>query len=199
MSKVPRRRRPVAERFWEKVAIKGPDDCWLWQAGRGGYHRHYGSFFLDDAHRHAYAHRISWELTYGPIPDGLFVCHNCPDGDNPLCVNPAHLFLGTHEDNMRDAVEKGQTRRGIDSAPFRHFRNQLQPATPPSYRSEKTRGDRNRNAKLTEAQVVEIKRHVLAGDVSYTDLAKRYGVSREAISAIVNGKCWAWLSVEDAA
>ena|ERR1035437_3333296 len=88
-------------RFWAKVK-KTLDGCWLWQASiiAGGY----GQF--DDG----YAHRFSWELHFGPIPDGLFVLHDC---DIRNCVRPDHLWLGTQLDNMRDMRKKG---RGVDNS-----------------------------------------------------------------------------------
>lgn len=85
-----------AERFWPSVQ-KRSEGCWLWTAGRIG--NGYGIF------RRKLVHRVSWTLTNGPIPEGMFVCHHC---DTPLCVNPAHLFLGTHQDNMRDMRQKGR-------------------------------------------------------------------------------------------
>lgn len=93
----------VAARFWPKVKRAGPDECWLWTASRstGGY----GRFHYGPGTQWHNAQRISWILERGPIPDGLFVLHMC---DTRLCVNPAHLFLGTHRDNVFDAVRKGR-------------------------------------------------------------------------------------------
>ena len=81
--------------FWAKVQKTGA--CWLWIAGKdyGGY----GSF------QHKRAHRLSYEMHVGPIPKGMFVCHSC---DVPACINPAHLFLGTARDNVRDMIAKGR-------------------------------------------------------------------------------------------
>lgn len=98
----------VAERFWEKVDKRGPDDCWEW---RNPSHTGYATF-CTDATTTVAVHRFSWELENGPIPEGdgyhgTCVCHRC---DNPSCVNPAHLFLGSHQDNMRDMNEKGRGR-----------------------------------------------------------------------------------------
>lgn len=99
-----RRPEDIPAHFWARVEKSAT--CWIWRGlvKRNGY----GCFYADGRLRGA--HRVSWELTNGPIPPGLCVCHNCPDGDNPLCVNPAHLFLGTVRENNRDRDRKGRTR-----------------------------------------------------------------------------------------
>lgn len=89
------------ERFFSKIEI-GSCGCHLW---KGGTLKEYGSFAL--LGKTKLAHRLAWEISRGPIPDGLFVCHRC---DNPRCVNPDHLFVGTHTDNMRDMHSKGRGR-----------------------------------------------------------------------------------------
>ena len=98
-------KRPLRDRFWEKVAKADADECWEWTAARrcpNGY----GQITLADGKNGA-AHRVAWEITHGPIPAGLHVLHAC---DNPPCVNPRHLWLGTNTDNAADMDAKG--RRG---------------------------------------------------------------------------------------
>lgn len=92
--------RPLAERFWEKVLCS--DGCWMWLAGRNALG--YGTIQYGKPRRSVLAHRVAWELTHGaPPPADLEVCHRC---DEPACVRPDHLFLGTHRDNMRDMIAK---------------------------------------------------------------------------------------------
>jgi len=89
---------PLAERFWAKVCKS--EHCWLWQGPTDG---RYGEIWYNGAK--CRAHRITWELVNGPIPEGLLVCHTC---DTPSCVRPDHLFLGTMSDNILDASRKGR-------------------------------------------------------------------------------------------
>lgn len=92
-------------RFWAKVDKRGPDECWTWTAGLNG--QGYGIFCIGGKARGA--HRVSYFLSRGEIGNGLSVCHSC---DNPPCVNPAHLWVGTAQDNSDDRVRKGRAYNG---------------------------------------------------------------------------------------
>lgn len=94
------------ERFWSKVKIAGPNDCWIWtgavtEAGYGQIH----IFISPGVYGKGLAHRFAWSTSYGEIPEGIEVCHEC---DRPACVNPGHLFLGSHSENMGDCKTKGR-------------------------------------------------------------------------------------------
>jgi hypothetical protein len=96
---------PLADRFWSKVDKSGgPDACWIWTAAKDplGYGRIGMGRTADGV---SLTHRVAWELTFGPIPDGLCACHHC---DRPSCVNPSHLFIGTKADNNHDMDMKGR-------------------------------------------------------------------------------------------
>lgn len=144
-----------ADRFWAKITKS--DGCWTWTGATqlGGY----GNFRRQGHGRMQGAHRFSWELSHGPVPIGLCVLHRC---DNPPCVNPAHLFLGTHADNVADKQRKGRCSR-------------VGP-----------RGSRSHLAKLTESQVES----VLASSDSDAALAAAYGVHRMTVSNIRKGHTW---------
>lgn len=153
---------PLEERFWSKVKKSSdPNGCWLWTGaivtGRG-----YGQFESPYAGASRYAHRVAWEITHGPIPNGLAVCHNCPGGDNPRCVRPDHMFLGTSRQNTHDARQKGML----------------------------PRGEQNGSAKLTEADVVEIRRRYAAGEMNQPQLARHYGVAKSQIWNVIARKTW---------
>jgi hypothetical protein len=110
-------------RFWSKVDIGEPGECWEWQASKS--EAGYGNFWVN--YRTWLAHRVAWVLTFGPIPEGLCVCHKC---DNPGCINPYHLFLGTHANNTMDAVEKGRLHTKLTKEDVLQIRELLEEGVP---------------------------------------------------------------------
>lgn len=175
-------------RFWAQVSKAGI--CWIW---RGQVHRGYGRFSARQGGklRNVGAHRLSYLLLRGPIPDGLCVLHNCPDGDNPLCVNPAHLWLGTNTDNIADREQKGRTasgkRNGRHTHPERFGDEWRAKVSARSYDNQ--RGALHPSAKLTEHDVREIRRRRTAGE-QLKPLAAEFGVSFALIWMITKRKAW---------
>jgi hypothetical protein len=171
------------ERFWSKVA-QDPDGCWTWTGTRS--RQGYGFFKLRG--RMLKAHRCSYALTYGEIPDDLFVCHRC---DNPTCVRPDHLFLGTARDNTMDRDQKGRTARGDRNGARLH---------PESFRRGKgyftdrglhpQQGEANGRAMLTEEDVGEIRALLAQGTLSQATVAAKYSVSPSTIREIAAGRLW---------
>lgn len=104
--------------FWSKVSKSTPKECWGWT---GATSSGYGYFGINS--KTEKAHRVSWVIHYGEIPKGLNVCHQC---DNPSCVNPNHLFVGTQSENMRDSVAKDRFNRKLTNKQVREIR-QLYP------------------------------------------------------------------------
>jgi hypothetical protein len=150
-------------RFWSKVAYVDGDGCWEWTASRVGPDRPgggYGQFWCAERKTQLKAHRVAWEQKNGPIPDGMLVCHRC---DNPGCVRPDHLFLGTPKDNMVDMVQKGEWKHGGVLCP---------------------------RAILTEQQVREIRAKYVRGSYGYKRLGKEYGVSPGTIEVLIKGRTW---------
>jgi hypothetical protein len=155
------------ERFWNKVDRRSDDECWEWQAGHNG---RYGLFTI--RHRKYYAHRIAYRITHGVVSD-LVVCHHC---DNPRCVNPAHLFAGTQSDNLRDAIKKGR------------MHPPKSPQTQPTMR-----GENHPEAKLSNADVRQIRKLLKAGKLTQQEIGNQFGVSASNISLIKLGKKWQYL------
>jgi len=149
-----KRIKTLENNFWPN--IRKTDSCWIWtggilQSGGYGYVTYLGNDFR--------AHRLSWILHKGEIPKGFEVCHKC---DNPPCVNPAHLFLGTHNDNMRDMKQKKRC----------------------------ALGERHGLHKLTTEQVKKIRSEYVRGIITHKMLGEIYGVDRHTIGDIINKKYW---------
>lgn len=137
--------------------------CWIWR-GNVNTATGYGRLFFRG--RNLFAHRVSFGLHHGPIPDGMNVCHHC---DNPPCVNPEHLFLGTDRDNVDDKMRKGRWGGGV------------------------TRGSRHHHAVLDESQVSEIKGLLRLPHFhgKYAQMGRAFGVDECAIHHIKSGRSWA--------
>ena len=164
--------RTTPESFWKQIS-KEATGCWLWTGvtNRQGYGK------VAVTGRQWTAHRYAWTLAHGPIPTGLFVCHNCPTGDNPTCVNPDHLFLGTAADNNADMARKGRAARGDRNGARLH---------PGSRR----RGEAANKAKLTEQQVIAMRHAHAEEGTSFYRLGALHGVSKVAARNAVIGKTW---------
>jgi hypothetical protein len=161
-----RRQKTTAERFWEKVTRGPKDECWAWigavdPRGRGRFT--IGSQSQNNK-KVIFASRMSYELATGETAGELVVCHSC---DNPNCVNPNHLFLGTQYDNIKDMFSKGRQRT--------------------------IRGHEHYRANLTDADVLAIRNAVGA---SHRELAKRYGISSSSVTRIRNRQQWAHVAAQ---
>ena len=162
-------------RFWDKVDKN--DDCWEWTASLNT--AGYGIFWLPDPRRMHVAHRVSWMMANGQIPEGLCVCHKC---DNRKCVRPDHLFLGTAADNNHDMIRKGrQVWPGAPKGDLNGVR-----LHPESLR----RGDRNHNSKLNADAVREIRLSTEPASA----IAERFGVCKSAITLVRRRKSWAHIT-----
>ena len=150
--------RTERERFEAKIR-KSEHGCWLWSASTDGHG--YGQLMVqrEGVARPKLAHRLAYEAFIGPIPDGLCVLHQC---DEPRCVRPDHLFLGTRADNIRDAVRKGRHPNGLNGL--------------------------NGQRKLTVDDVREIRS--LADQISQAAIAELFGVSGSTIFAVIRRRTW---------
>lgn len=145
---------PPASRLVESIEIDKTTRCWNWTGAR--QEKGYGLISIDG--KHEKAHRVAFQLMVGEIPDGMMVCHRC---DNPSCINPFHLFLGSGSDNANDAVLKG--------------------------RMAALAGEQVQSARLTEAEVVMIR----SDPRSQSEIAAAYQISQTTVSAIKRRKTWA--------
>lgn len=146
--------RPLSERFRDSFTPSSEHKCWPWHGST--HHTGYG-VIADEQNIQRSAHRLAYELAHGPIPNGLAICHTC---DNRLCVNPAHLFLGTNADNSADMVRKNRQAKGSTVG----------------------------TSKLTEEDVRKIR--ALAGVLTHKAIAARFHVSVQLIGFIMTRRAW---------
>lgn len=148
------KRKSLVQRFYEKIKVNSETGCWEWTAYKSvdGYGR------MPVNRKSKEAHRVSWQLHFGEIPDGQSVCHKC---DNPKCVNPSHLFLGSHADNMIDKINKRRQSRGQSCA----------------------------QSKLNN-KLVETIRFCYKKGFTQTEIASYLNMSQGTISRVVRGEAW---------
>lgn len=163
--------------FWARVR-KGPD-CWLWQ-GRLDGSTAYGSVPTGRRGSGMRAHRFSYILHFGPVPEGMEVCHRC---DNPPCVRPDHLYAATHKQNVADMKAKGRFVGGPNQ-PARGRRHGTR-THPESIK----RGEQHPNARLTEAAVHDIRTRHAAGE-SASSIGRAFGMSHTNVLHIIRGRSW---------
>ena len=152
----------VYQRLVKHITINKTSNCWEWNGSkRGGYGRMIIGSRTDGTRKSVSAHRVSYELKYGEIPDGIEICHRC---DNPCCVNPEHLFAGTRQDNIDDRQRKGRNITFV--------------------------GEEQPRSKLTRKAVKDARWERAYKGTSYQKLADKYGVSKKTILNAINGKTW---------
>lgn len=151
--------------FWDRVLVG--DGCWEWQGVRNPRTIGYGQ--LKRNGKTVRAHRVAYEMWFGLVPEGLGVLHRC---DNPPCVRPDHLFVGSQHDNATDRFQKGRWAPNIMGKPARCL------------------GESNGNAKLTRTAVAEIRSAYAAGGVTLKELAARFNVAKSTIHRVVRDECW---------
>lgn len=163
---------PVTEQikahFWSKVAIDVPDKCWLWQGGTIPQRGNYGRFYIN--RKDFRAHRCAYYFTYNTDPGQFDVMHSC---DNPICVNPHHLSVGTRKDNHDDMTRKGR----------RCYYRREHP-------EKALKGEDHYATTLTNEQVLEIRRRHIFRKVTMKQLAAEYGVSWSTVQGIISRKSW---------
>jgi hypothetical protein len=154
---------PIEKRLYGNIRVNDKTGCWEWlgSLNGGGYGRILIGSRKDGTRRNISTHRLSYELSCGKIPKGMEVCHKC---DNRICINPDHLFIGTHQDNIDDRERKG--------------------------RNVVYHGENKSNSKLTEQMVIEARLERENKKTSYQKLADKYGVCKKTIMCAIKGTSW---------
>lgn len=167
------------ERFLDKVNKEATSGCWEWTASclNSGY----GIIKING--KGILAHRFAYEYFIGPIPNGYYICHRC---DNPRCVNPEHLFVGTQADNMADRDEKG--RHPSKTHPERLARGDYHGSK--LHPERVVRGEGHGNARLTSDIVRQARKEYSGKGITYKQLAEKYGVSAMAMYNAIQCKTW---------
>jgi predicted XRE-type DNA-binding protein len=150
----------LIQRFHEKYRKNKDSGCWEWTASLAG--KGYGQLKLTGQRKQVYAHRVSFEIFKGEVPKDKYILHKC---DNPKCVNPDHLSIGSQKDNMQDMKNKGRS----------------------------TYGERNSKSILTEVEVITILDLLKKGELSQEKIANMFGVQQMEISRIKRGLRWGYL------
>lgn len=194
----------IKERFISKIH-KG-NSCWTWKGQI--YPSGYGSFWYN--RKNVLAHRVSWMIFHGEIPENLCVCHTC---DNPSCVNPNHLFLGTNKENTKDMIDKNRMHKqqklldlSQESKVIQMYKNNIPQREIANlfnisqrtigkyihkYLPKKSmKGEENNLSILTEKQVFEIRKMYVPYKISYKKISRKYGVNVSTIERIIRGKTW---------
>lgn len=158
-------------RFWSAVNLTAnPNKCWNWE----GYKDRYGVFWISN--KKYSSHRVAYFISNNVDPLEKLVCHSC---DNPYCCNPNHLWLGTQKENMGDMISKGRDKKASGSANGTY-----------THPERIARGSRVGVSKLTEEQIVIIRKLFTTGTPSQKEVAEKFNVSGSLISLIVNKKRW---------
>jgi transposase len=149
------------DNFYTRVLKNPGDGCWQWCGPKNN--KGYGYTYIRELGRRMTTHRASYTLRYGEIPEGLWVLHRC---DNPACVKPSHLFLGSPKDNVHDMIAKGRANRG-----------------------NRPKGENHAYSKLSDATIIAIRTDYVAG-VSIDRICEAYSVSRNSIHDYTGGRSW---------
>jgi len=181
-------------RYWAKVNKNGPTQphmktpCWMWAAKKDS--KGYGSLRVGNTSFKS--HRIAWTIANSKTqPENFYVCHRC---DNPTCVNPTHLFLGTAADNMMDMMAKGRKvvargdKNGSRLHPERLPRGDRHGSS--THPESRPRGEAIKSSKLTACQVVQIRSLYITGGLTMRALGERFSVSKALIHLVIHRKIW---------